>query len=80
MLLPYVEKDSTVFYTADEFTQAYKTLKETCLLRAESIRLQLDGKLSTNSDEQSSEDLVDASGINIKDMGDQSSLQKNHYA
>ena len=39
-----------------------------------------DGKLSTNSDEQSSEDLVDASGINIKDMGDQSSLQKNPYA
>ena len=80
MLLPYVEKDPTAFYTADEFTQAYKTLKETCLLRAESIRLQLDGKLSTNSDEQSSEDLVDASGINIKDMGDQSSLQKNPYA
>ena len=77
MLLPYVEKDPTAFYTADEFTQAYKTLKETCLLRAESIRLQLDGKLSTNSDEQSSEDLVDASGINIKDMGDQSSLMNN---
>lgn len=77
MLLPYVEKDPTAFYTADEFTQAYKTLKETCLLRAESIRLQLDGKLSTNSDEQSSEERVDASGINIKDMGDQSSLMNN---
>ena len=74
MLLPYVEKDPTAFYTADEFTQAYKTLKETCLLRAESIRLQLDGKLSTNSDEQSSEDRVDASGINIKDMGNQGSF------
>ena len=77
MLLPYVEKDPTAFYTADEFTQAYKTLKETCLLRAESIRLQLDGKLSTNSDEQSSEDRVDASGINIKDMGNQGSFMNN---
>jgi len=77
MLLPYVEKDPTAFYTADEFTQAYKTLKETCLLRAESIRLQLDGKLSANSDEQSSEARVDASGINIKDMGNQGSFMNN---
>lgn len=71
MILPYVEKDPTAFYTVDEFKKGYTTLKEFCKLRAESIRAQLDGKLSTESDKQSSEDQVDASNINIEDMGKQ---------
>ena len=69
MLLPYIEKDPTAFYSAEEFTTAYETLKETCLLRAQSIRLQLDGELSTDSDEQDAESRVDASSISIKAMG-----------
>ena len=71
MLYPYVEKDPSAFYSADEFTTAYKTMKEFCLLRAESIRLQLNGNLSTKSDEQDSSNQVDASGINIRSMGSQ---------
>ena len=71
MLLPYIEKDPTAFYTAEEFTTAYETLKETCMLRAQSIRLQLDGKLSTVSNEQDAESQVDASSISIKAMGEQ---------
>lgn len=71
MLYPYVEKDPSAFYSADEFTAAYKTMKEFCLLRAESIRLQLNGNLSTKSDEQDSSNQVDASGINIRSMGSQ---------
>ena len=39
--------------------------------RAESIRLQLDGKLSADSSEQNDGDKVDASDINIDDMGTQ---------
>ena len=41
------------------------------MLRAESIRLQLNGNLSTKSDEQDLSNQVDASGINIRSMGSQ---------
>ena len=71
MILPYVEQDATAFYSADEFKTAYSTLKSFCLKRAESIRLQLDGKLSADSYEQNDGDKVDASDINIDDMGTQ---------
>ena len=71
MLYPYVEKYPSAFYSADEFTTAYETMKQFCLLRAESIRLQLNGNLSTKSDEQDSSNQVDASGINIQSMGSQ---------
>lgn len=69
MIAPYVEKDPTAYYTPNEFETAYKTLRGICLLRAESIRRQLDGTLSTNSDLQSEADRVDASRFSIKDMG-----------
>ena len=52
MILPYVEKDPSALYTADEFKTAYNTLKKTCLLRAESIRAQLDGTLSSRTEDQ----------------------------
>ena len=71
MLLPYVEKDPTAFYSAEEFTTAYETLKEFCLLRAQSIRAQLDGSLSTRTEEQSAEAQIDASGLELKTMGSQ---------
>ena len=71
MLLPYVEKDATAFYTADEFTKAFNTLKDFISLRAESIEKQLSGKLSTVTDKQEASDRVDASNINISDMGSQ---------
>ncbi len=71
MLLPYVEKDATAFYTADEFTKAFNTLKDFISLRAESIEKQLSGKLSTVTDKQEASDRVDASNINIGDMGSQ---------
>ena len=69
MLLPYVEQDPTAFYTPEEFTAAYETLREVSLLRAESIRRQLDGELSTVTERQSKGDRVDASGFIIADMG-----------
>lgn len=69
MLLPYVEKDPTAFYTAEEFTTAYETMREVVLLRTESIHRQLDGKLAPVSEQQEEEDRVDASNIRIADMG-----------
>lgn len=69
MILPYVEKDPSAFYTFDQFKTAYKTLKSFCSLRAESIRKQLDGKLSTKTSEQKDADKVDASSVVISNMG-----------
>lgn len=69
MILPYVEKDPSAFYTSDQFKTAYETLKSFCHLRAESIRKQLDGTLSTKTSEQKDADKVDASSVVISDMG-----------
>ena len=69
MLLPYVEKDPSAFYTAKEFTRGFKTFKSFCLLRAQSVRAQLDGKLSPITFSQRPEDRVDTSGIDMPTMG-----------
>ena len=59
MVSPYVEKDPTKFCTYDEFLLGSSTIKNFCLLRAESIRNQLGGTNET----------VDVSDIKISDMG-----------
>ena len=69
MILPYVQSDASAFYSVDEFKTGYETLKQFCLLRAESIEKQLNGELASVSSEQNSEDFVDATAINISDMG-----------
>ena len=69
LILPYIEKDPTSFYTAEEFTRGFEVFKYFCLLRAKSIRLQLDGKLATDTFSQRNEDRVDTSGIDMAAMG-----------
>ena len=69
MIREYVEKDPTSFYDADRFDTATKQLKQFCLLRAESIKKQLNGTLSTVTSQQNNADKVDASEINISSMG-----------
>lgn len=71
MLLPYVEKDPTKFCTYDEFIKGIDTLKEFCLLRAQSVCGQLKGEIPSTSDGQSqdSSKLISADGITISDMG-----------
>ena len=71
MILPYIEKQTSSFYDAEQFKTGFETLKEFCLLRAESIRAQLDGELSADTSKQSEDEKIDASGINIDDMGSQ---------
>lgn len=68
MLLPYIKKDPTSFYSAEQVISASKALRTFCLLRAESIRRQLDGKLSTKTQEQSTGDKVNASMITIEEL------------
>lgn len=71
MIASYVEQDPTKFCTYEEFGTGVDTLRLFCLLRAESIRGQLDGTIPSTSDGQQADDttLVDASSISLTDMG-----------
>ncbi len=71
LISPYVEKDPTAFCTYEEFTEASAMLKSFCLLRAESVRGQLDGTIPATSENQAADSsgFVDASEIDIKSMG-----------
>jgi spore coat protein CotH len=71
LIAPYVEQDPTKFCTYEEFETGFDTLEQFCLLRAQSIRGQLEGTIPATSDGQNadSDALVDASAISISDMG-----------
>lgn len=69
MISPYVEDDPTKFCTFEEFTTGFDTLKEFCLLRAQSIQGQLDGTIGSTSETQDENTLVDTGDIEISDMG-----------
>ena len=72
MIAPYVKKDENGFFSYDEFVTGAAALKQFCLKRAESITGQLDGTIPSTSDGQSvdSSALIDASDINLDDMGE----------
>ncbi len=71
LIAPYVEQDTTKFCTYEEFETGIETLKQFCLLRAQSINGQLNGTIPSTSDEQrdAQDSLIDASSISISDMG-----------
>ena len=71
LIAPYVEKDPTKFCTYEEFETAARQVKQFCLLRAESIRSQLNGSIpSTASGQaQDSSALINASTVDIAAMG-----------
>ena len=72
MISPYVEKDPTKFCTYEEFEKGIATLKQFCLLRAESVSGQLDGTIGSTSDTQQNDTLIDAEDLQINDMGSMS--------
>lgn len=67
----YVEKDTTAFYTYDEYKTALETFIAVGNLRAESVVGQLDGIVPSTSEEQKSapDKLVDTDNIDLSDMG-----------
>ena len=69
MIAPYVEKDPSKFCTYEEFETGVSTLREFSLLRAESIRGQLDGTIGATSKTQNSDTFIDAGDLQITDMG-----------
>ena len=73
LISPYVEKDPTAFCTYEEFQQAAQYLKEFCILRAQSIKGQLNGSIPSTSEGQEANPstLINASSIDIDAMGTQ---------
>ncbi len=71
MIKPYVESDTSSFCTYDEFLKGAETLKDFCLLRAESVKGQLNGTISSTSEGQTKDNsnFITADDININDMG-----------
>lgn len=71
LIAPYVEKDPTKFCTYEEFETGVSAIRDFCLLRAESIRGQLDGSIPSTSDGQKADGsaLIDASSLTLSDMG-----------
>lgn len=65
------ESDPTAFYTYEEYDAAAQMLYNTVLLRAESIRGQLNGVIPSTNEGQKADSsaLIDASSINIEVMG-----------
>lgn len=71
MIAPYVKKDVTKFCTFEEFETGTETLKEFCILRAESVNAQLEGLIPSTSDGQKAEGVpfVDSKNLSISSMG-----------
>ncbi len=69
MIAPYVQDDPTKFCTYEEFETGIDTLKEFCLLRAESIKGQLSGTIGSTEETQGEESLIDAGEMDISSMG-----------
>lgn len=78
LIAPYVEKDPTAFCSYGDHRLAVDTLAQVCLLRAESVRGQLNGELpSTLRQQQEHPGLgVDASGVRLQDLGDFQDLKE----
>ena len=78
-IAPYVQKDPTAFCSYADHQLAVDTLEQVCLLRARSIRGQLDGEIpATIRGQQENPDAkVDASGIQLTDLGDFEDLEES---
>lgn len=77
IIAPYVQKDPTAFCSYEDFLLAVDTIENFCLLRAQSVRGQLDGTIPATiagqSEDQSS--FIDASSIWLPDMGEIADLE-----
>jgi len=66
-----VKTDPNSMYTYEEYTKGIEVLYETIMLRTESIKGQLDGTIPSTSEGQQTDSsaLVDASWLNLSDLG-----------
>lgn len=77
LISPYVEKDPTAFCSYEDYLLAVDTIKEFCLLRAESVRGQLNGTIPATIKGQMEDksNFVDASSVWLPDMGEIADLK-----
>lgn len=77
MITPYVEQDPTAFCSYEDYLLGVDTFKNFCILRAESVRGQLDGTIPTTIRGQSEDksNFVDASKVWLPDMGEVDDLK-----
>ena len=78
MIAPYVKADPTAFCSYEDHLKAVETIESFCMLRAESLRGQLNGEIGSSIAEQSKskEGFVDASLVWLPDMGEIADLKK----
>lgn len=74
---PYVAKDPTAFCSFEDWQLGVETIARFCLLRAESVRGQLDGTIPSTiaAQEKDKSAFVDASGIWLPDLGEIADLK-----
>jgi hypothetical protein len=79
LIAPYVDRDPTKFVTYEQFLHAIDVFETFNLLRAESVRLQLEGVIPRTNQGQAELDdlsqLIEASHINIFDLGNLADLE-----
>ena len=77
LIAPYVEKDATAFCAYEDFLLGVDTIEKFCLLRAESVRGQLDGTIPSTIAAQAEDksSFVDASSVWLPDMGEIADLK-----
>lgn len=78
MIGTYVEKDPTAFCSYEDFLTGAETIRQFCLLRAQSVRGQLDGIIPSTIRGQAEDDskFVDGSSVWLPDMGEIADLER----
>lgn len=67
-IYPYIEKETVSFYTPEAHKTAFDVLKKFLSLRSKSIQYQLRGEIPSETDKQTSAELITAE-FSINDMG-----------
>ncbi|MDO4732483.1 MAG: CotH kinase family protein [Bacillota bacterium] len=76
MIAPYVEKDPTAYCSYEDHLLAVETLESVCLLRAESIKGQLQGEIpATIRGQQEEAEKRLPVELNLRDLGDFADLE-----
>ena len=77
MIGPYIKEDPTAFCSYEDHLTGAETFVSFCLLRAESVRGQLEGEIPSTIAEQQedTQNRVDASEIWLPDMGEIADLK-----
>lgn len=77
MIAPYVKKDPTAFISYEDYVKGVETITDFCLLRAESVRKQLDGVIPSTikGQKNNKSNFVDGSPVWLPDMGEVADLK-----